>query len=50
MNGGSVGFFNRTKSDNCKYAQELQMSTGPFQYQLYQGAHESCSKCIYDNF
>ena len=45
---GNPGFSNRMIYDSCKYSQELQMSTDPLLYRLYQGAYESCNKCTYE--
>lgn len=34
----------------CAYQQELQLSTDPIKFRTWQGAYESCSKCVYDQF
>ena len=47
MNTGSS---NRQIYDSCNYQKRLYESTSPLAYQLYQGAHENCNKCIYDKF
>lgn len=44
------GFSNRMIYDNCSYDQYLNDTIGPYQYQLYQGAHENNNKCKYDKF
>lgn len=46
MSYSTQGSSNRQEYDCCKYAQDLQQSVDPLSYQLYFGAHESCSKCI----
>jgi len=47
MNTGSS---NRPIYDACSYQKRLYESTSPLAYQLYQGKHENCNKCIYDKF
>ena len=47
MNTGSS---NRQIYDNCNYQKRLHESVSPLAYQLYQGKHENCNKCIYDKF
>ena len=46
MSYPTQGASNRQIYDCCAYAQSLQQSVDPMQYQLYFGAHENCSKCI----
>lgn len=46
MSYGTQGSSNKQIYDCCAYAQELQQSTDPLQYQLYFGQAENCSKCI----
>jgi hypothetical protein len=46
----NIGSFNRTSYDNCGYQKYLMESTSPLAYNLYQGAHENCNKCLYDKF
>lgn len=44
------GFSNKLIYDSCSYQQYLSDTTGPYQYQFYEGAHENRNKCKYDNF
>lgn len=46
MSYPTQGASNRQIYDCCAYAQSLQQSVDPLQYQLYFGAQENCSKCI----
>lgn len=46
MSYSTQGASNRQVYDCCAYAQALQQSVDPLQYQLYFGAQESCTKCI----
>ena len=46
MSYSTQGASNRQVYDCCAYAQTLQQSVDPLQYQLYFGAQENCSKCI----
>ncbi len=46
----NIGSSNRLIYDNCSYQKQLYESTSPLAYQLYQGKHESCQKCLYDKF
>ncbi len=46
MSYSTQGASNRQIYDCCNYAQSLQQSVDPLQYQLYFGAGENCSKCI----
>lgn len=46
MSYPTQGASNRQIYDCCAYAQSLQQSVDPIQYQLYFGAQENCSKCI----
>lgn len=46
----SYGSLNSLNYDRCAYQKQLYESTAPLSYRLYEGAHESCDKCIYDRF
>jgi len=46
----NIGSQNRVKMDSCATELRIKTSTDPLKYMLYLGAHESCNKCIYDNF
>ena len=46
MSYSTQGSSNRQVYDCCAYAQQLQQSVDPLQYQLYFGAQENCTKCI----
>ena len=46
MSYSTQGASNRPIYDCCDYAQSLQQSVDPLQYNLYFGAQENCSKCI----
>ena len=46
MSYSTLGASNRQVYDCCAYAQSLQQSVDPLQYQLYFGAYENCGKCI----
>lgn len=46
MSYSTQGASNKQIYDCCAYAQALQQSVDPLQYQMYFGAHENCSKCI----
>jgi hypothetical protein len=46
MSYSTQGASNRQIYDCCNYAQTLQQSVDPLQYQLYFGHGENCSKCI----
>lgn len=46
MSYSTQGASNRQVYDCCAYAQSLQQSVDPLQYQLYFGAYENCEKCI----
>lgn len=46
MSYQTQGASNRNIYDCCDYAQQLQQSVDPLQYNLYFGAQENCSKCI----
>ena len=46
MSYSTQGASNRQIYDCCAYAQTLQQSVDPLQYQLYFGAQENCTKCI----
>jgi hypothetical protein len=46
MSYSTQGASNRQVYDCCAYAQSLQQSVDPLQYQLYFGAYENCGKCI----
>lgn len=46
MSYPNQGASNRQIYDCCNYAQTLQQSVDPLQYNLYFGAGENCSKCI----
>lgn len=46
MSYSTQGASNRQIYDCCAYAQELQQSVDPLQYDLYFGAVENCNKCI----
>lgn len=46
MSYPNQGASNRQIYDCCDYAQTLQQSVDPLQYNLYFGAGENCSKCI----
>ncbi len=46
MSYSTQGASNRQIYDCCNYAQTLQQSVDPLQYNLYFGAGENCSKCI----
>lgn len=37
--------FNRLKYDNCAYSKELQESTSPLEYNLFQGKYKNCTQC-----
>jgi len=37
--------FSRLPYDSCAYDKELQESTGPFSYQMYDGKYENCNPC-----
>lgn len=49
MSYSTQGASNRQIYDCCNYAQTLQQSVDPLQYNLYFGAGENCSKCIDKN-
>jgi hypothetical protein len=46
MSYSTQGASNRQIYDCCAYAQSLQQSVDPLQYQLYFGKGENCTKCI----
>ena len=46
MSYSTQGASNRQIYDCCAYAQNLQQSVDPLQYDLYFGAVENCNKCI----
>lgn len=46
----NIGSSNRLPYDNCAYQKELYESTSPLLYNLYEGKHENCKKCLYDKF
>ena len=46
MSYSTQGASNRQIYDCCAYAQSLQQSVDPLQYDLYFGAVENCNKCI----
>ena len=46
MSYSTQGASNRQLYDCCAYAQALQQSVDPLQYDLYFGAVENCNKCI----
>lgn len=46
MSYSTQGASNRQIYDCCAYAQTLQQSVDPLQYDLYFGAVENCNKCI----
>jgi len=46
MSYSTQGASNRSIYDCCAYAQALQQSVDPLQYDLYFGAVENCNKCI----
>ena len=46
----NIGASNKMLYDNCAYQKRLYESTSPLLYQLYEGAHEHCKKCLYDKF
>ncbi len=46
----NIGSSNRLAYDACSYAKELYESTSPLLYQLYEGKHENCGKCLKDTF
>lgn len=46
MSYSTQGASNRQIYDCCAYAQALQQSVDPLQYDLYFGAVENCNKCI----
>ena len=48
MSYSTQGASNRQIYDCCAYAQALQQSVDPLQYDLYFGAVENCNKCIDD--
>ena len=50
MNSGSNGSSNRLAYDECAYKKQLQESTSPFNYRMYEGAFENCNKCVQDKF
>lgn len=43
----NMGGSNRLIYDKCAYQKELYESTSPLTYQLYEGKHEHCEKCMY---
>ena len=45
-----VGSSNKLIYDDCEYKKRLYESTSPLSYQLYEGAHESCTKCMDELF
>jgi hypothetical protein len=44
----NIGSSNRQLYDTCNYEKRLYESTSPLGYRLYEGAFESCSKCLAD--
>ena len=44
----NIGGSNRLKYDKCNYQKEINESTWPLMYQLYQGKFENCNKCIFN--
>ena len=46
MSYSTQGASNRQIYDCCAYAQALQQSVDPLQYELYFGAVENCNKCV----
>ena len=44
MSSGSGEFTNEIY-DNCEYENKLFRSNGPFQYQMFRGAHVNCNRC-----
>lgn len=46
----NIGASNRLMYDNCAYSKALYESTSPLAYRLYQGAYESCNKCVDKHF
>ena len=48
MNSGDSGSFNRLSYDKCAYEKEIQQSTSPLNYRMYQGAFENDTKCVYN--
>ena len=48
MSYANIGSSNLPIYDCCKYAQNVKQSTAPLSYQLYFGANENCSRCVYD--
>jgi len=44
------GFSTRLPYDDCAYIKQLNESTAPFSYQMYDGKYENCNKCVYDHF
>lgn len=46
----SIGESNRLIYDNCAYKKEIFESTSPLLYQMYEGKHENCNKCVSNKF
>jgi hypothetical protein len=46
----NIGSSTKLIYDNCAYQKNLQISTSPLIYQLYEGKHENCTKCKHDKF
>ena len=45
------GNFTNLLYDNCDFQKRVMESTGPFQYQLYRGAHVNCNRCqVYQKY
>lgn len=42
----NIGASNRLLYDNCAFQKRIYESTSPLAYRLYQGAFESCNKCL----
>ncbi len=45
----SIGSSNKLIYDVCNYNKRLYESTSPLAYQLYEGKHEHCGKCVANN-
>lgn len=44
----NIGSMNKTIYDDCAFQRQVQDSTSPYQYQMYQGKYENCNKCRAD--
>ena len=44
----SIGSFNRLRYDNCAYAQDLNQSVSPLNYQMSRYKYENCTACTHD--